>query len=229
MEVTRESYVLIDVTWQGGFKHSVPCRGYNLKSQIKFQESLQYIEAFTYRIVTQKEYDAFVFGEPECQSSPAAVIKSKNSTTSSTSPRKNGKSAKTAGSKQLPTKASAKTATKATKTPTRSSKAKPKNSTGSLERKTDGTRTRKAEALKEAPAKRKPRQKASEDPKAVSKPQRASKRDAKRTASNGKGARTELREPKVRNVRKPKKDIQGTDNSGEASLPRTRSRKTKTQ
>lgn len=224
MDIKRDDYIFIDVTWKGGFKHSVPCRGYNLQSQIKFNESLHYVESFKWRKVTKEDYEERIWGSLE-----AAGTESKNLTTSSTSQPKNGKSPKKVGSKQSPTKASVETATKSTKARTQSSKAKPKNSTGSLERKTDGTRSRKTETLKETPAKRKPRTKASEDSKAVRKPQRASKPAAKRTPSSSKEARTELREPKVRNVRKPKKDVQGTNDSGKASLPRTRSRKAKTQ
>jgi hypothetical protein len=98
-----------------------------------------------------------------------------------------------------------------------------------LDTEDDNGRTKQTEAQQKAPAKRKPRQKASEDSKAVSKPQRASKPAAKRTSSSSKNARTELRKPKVSNVRKPKKDVQGTNNSGKEALPRTRSRKAKTQ
>lgn len=224
MDIKRDEYIFLDVTWSTGFNHIVPCRGFNLQSQLKFSKSLDYVKDVTYRVVTEKEYMELLW-----PSSEVADTESKNSTTSSTSQPKNGKSPKKVGSKQSPTKASVKTVTKSTKARTQSSKAKPKNSTGSLERKTDGTRSRKTETLKETPAKRKPRQKASEDSKAVSKPQRASKPDAKRTASNGKDARSELRKPKVSNVRKSKKDVQGTNDSGEAPLPRTRGRKAKTQ
>jgi hypothetical protein len=93
----------------------------------------------------------------------------------------------------------------------------------------DERRTSKGKALKEAPAKRKPRAKASEDSEGVSKPRRASKPAAKRTTSTSKEARTKLREPKVSNVRKPKKDVARTNDTGKASLPRTRSSKSKTQ
>ena len=131
MNTSRDSYLMIDVTWKGGFKHSVPCRGYNLKSQIKFQESLHYIDSFVPRIVTQKEYDAFVFGESECQSSQPAGTKSKTSTKRSSAQPKPGKSAKTVGSKRSTTKVSVKRVTKNTKSNEVSSTPSKKKSTGS--------------------------------------------------------------------------------------------------
>jgi hypothetical protein len=93
----------------------------------------------------------------------------------------------------------------------------------------DEPRASKGKALKETAAKRKPRAKASEDSKRVSKSRGANKPAAKRTASNGKEARDELRKPKVRNVRKPKEDVQGTNNPRTKAAPRTRNSKTKTQ
>ena len=161
MDIKKDDYIFIDVTWQGGFKHTVPCRGYNLKSQIKFHESLNYLKSFKWRVVTEKEYNTKLWAP--------------------------------------------------------------------LEENVDERRASKGKALKENPAKGNSRTKTSKDSKTVSKPKRASKPAVKRTTSPSKKTRTELREPEVRVLRKPKKDVQGTDNSGKASLPRTRSRKTKTQ
>ena len=96
---------------------------------------------------------------------------------------------------------------------------------GIIDMEDDDGRADKSETKQKAPAKRKPRAKASEDSKAVSKPKRATKPAAKRASPSSKETRTELRKPKVSNVRKSKKDVQGDDNSGEASLPRTRHRK----
>lgn len=161
MDIKRDDYIFIDIEWKSGFKHTAFCRGFNLQSHIKFNESIFWIKKFTWRVVSEKEYNA----------------------------------------KLWPT----------------------------IEENEDERGKRKSKTLKEAPAKRDSRTKAGKDSKAVRKPQRASKPAAKRATSSSKEARTELREPKVRNVRKPKKDVQGTDNSGKATLPRTRSRKAKTQ
>jgi hypothetical protein len=90
----------------------------------------------------------------------------------------------------------------------------------------DEPRASKGKALKETAAKRKPRQQASEDTEGVSKPKRQA---VKRAASTSKAKGNELRKPAVPNVRKPKKDVQGTNNSRTKAAPRTRNTKSKTQ
>lgn len=70
--------------------------------------------------------------------------------------------------------------------------------------------------------KRKPRAKRSEDSKAVRNTSGSPTRTTKEKSSV-------MRESKVRNVRKPKKDVQGTDDTGKASSPRTRSSKGQTK
>ncbi len=223
MDIERDDYIFIDVTWKGGFTHTVFCRGYNLKSQIKFNESLLYVESFTWRKVSKEDYEEKLWPSLQVADTP-----SENLTNSDKSQSKRGTSAKKVGSKQSTTQASAKTATKNTKKKVQSSTPSKKSTTGLKETENE-QRASKGKALKENPTKRNARTKASEDSKAVRKPQRASKPAAKRTASSSKKARTELREPKVRNVRKPKKDVARTDDSGKATLPRTRSTKSKTQ
>ena len=154
MNIEKDDYIFMHVEWIGGFKHTVPCRGYNLKSQINFTKSLSYIKDFFYVVVTKEEYDNKVFGPDEKENA-------------------------------------------------------------------DEPRTRKTKALKENSPKRKPRAKASEDSKGV--------RDRRKgTTSIGKTKRTELREPKMSDVRKPKKNVARTNNSGKETLSRTRSSKSKT-
>lgn len=71
-------------------------------------------------------------------------------------------------------------------------------------------------------AKRKPRAKRSEDSKATRNTSGKSPRTAKEKPSV-------MRESKVRDVRKPKKDIQGTDNPRKATPARTGSSKRQTK
>ena len=224
MDIKRDDYIFLDIEWKHGFKHISYCRGYNLASHIKSIEALFWVKSFTWRVVTQKEYEDKLW-----ESSAVADTESKTLTTRKTSSAKASTSTKTATRKPSATKQSAKAASKNTKKQASSSKAKKKPSDGLTKETANEQRPSKSKALKENPAKGNSRTKASEDSKAVRKPQRASKPAAKRTTSSSKEARTELREPEVCNVRKSKKDVQGTDNSGKAPLPRTRSRKTKTQ
>ena len=93
----------------------------------------------------------------------------------------------------------------------------------------DEPRASKGKALKETAAKRKPREKASEDSQGVSKPRGTNKPVTKRATSTSKAKGNELRKPAVRNVRKPKEDVQGTNNPRTKNAPRTRNSKSKAQ
>ena len=93
----------------------------------------------------------------------------------------------------------------------------------------DEPRASKGKALKETATKRKPRAKASEDSEGVSKSKRPAKSTVKRASSTSKAKGNELRESKLSNVRKPKKDVQGTNNPRTKTSPRTRNSKSKTQ
>ena len=93
----------------------------------------------------------------------------------------------------------------------------------------DERRVSKRETQQKTPTKRKPRAKASGDSEEILKPRRSSKPSAKRASPTSKTTRNELREPKVRNVRKPKKDVARTDDSGKATPTRTRTTKRQTK
>lgn len=147
---TRDGYYFIDITWKSGFKHTVPCRGYNLKSEIAFNESIFWIDSFVYYEVTKEQYEEKVWG------TFSAADTEKTTTKSTTkSPRKSGASAKTDGVKPSRTKRSATPATKSTKKKATSSTPTKKRSSGSTTRKTkDGIipkpkRTTKARPIAE--------------------------------------------------------------------------------
>lgn len=125
MDIKKEDYIFIDVEWHGGFKHSVPCRGYDLQSQLKFQKSIFWIKQFTYRVVTKKQYEDRIW------SPLVADIEKTTSTNTTQSPRKNGQSEKKDGKKQLATKPSVKTAIKDTNKKATSSTRTRKPRTGS--------------------------------------------------------------------------------------------------
>ena len=42
---------------QGGFKFKIPTKGYALKSLLDFQETLLYVEKYSYKEITEKEYN----------------------------------------------------------------------------------------------------------------------------------------------------------------------------
>ena len=126
MEVKREDYVFIDVTWKGGFTHIVPCRGYNLKSQLDFNKSIFWIKEFTWRIVSQKEYEDKIWGSGLVVDTEKTI-----STTTTQSQRKSGPSAMKVGKKHSATKQSVKRATKTTKKKALSSTVTRKQKNGS--------------------------------------------------------------------------------------------------
>ena len=53
----RDDYYQIDVKWKHGFKHTIYCRGYNLKSWLNFQDSIFWIETVTHKQITEKQYN----------------------------------------------------------------------------------------------------------------------------------------------------------------------------
>jgi hypothetical protein len=61
--VREDKYFKMKVTWKGGFTHFVPVTSYNLKSQIKFHESLDQVEKFEYKEISYKEHYKMVWGE----------------------------------------------------------------------------------------------------------------------------------------------------------------------
>jgi len=65
MKVNPSAYYFIDVTWKGGFKHIVPCRGYGLQSQLRFNDSLMYVESAEPKEVTEEEYYNRIWGDPD--------------------------------------------------------------------------------------------------------------------------------------------------------------------
>ncbi len=106
----NDDYIFIDVTWKSGFKHTVPCRGYRFKSETKFIESLFWIDKYTWREVTQKDYEDKIWGSGLVADTEKTTLKS-----TTRSPRKNTQSEKTAGKKPSRTKQSVTTATKNTR------------------------------------------------------------------------------------------------------------------
>jgi len=55
--IKREGYYFIDVVWKFGLKYTVHCRGFNLKSEIAFHESLYGLKSFKYYEVNKTKYE----------------------------------------------------------------------------------------------------------------------------------------------------------------------------
>ena len=52
-----DGYYRIEVKWEGGFKHNIYCRGYQLKSMMNFQKTLNWIESAEYKEITQQQFN----------------------------------------------------------------------------------------------------------------------------------------------------------------------------
>lgn len=61
--VPRDGYFQIDVVWKSGFKHSIKCRGFNLKSMLAVQESIFWIESYKYKQITEAQYNKGMIDE----------------------------------------------------------------------------------------------------------------------------------------------------------------------
>jgi len=128
-KISIDDYFLITSTWYGGNKSTWPCRGYNLKSWLRFEKSLMYVIETTYERSTKEVYETYWnTGLEQCQSPSPAVTKSKTTKKAAASkPKKSAKVVK----KQSVTNASAKTVKKSTKAGTASSTTPKKKATGS--------------------------------------------------------------------------------------------------
>lgn len=128
-KISRDSYIFIDVTWKGGFKHTVPCRGYNLKSQLAFNDSLFWVESHHWYVVTEEQYQEKLWG-----SGSAADTEKTTSTSTTRSRSKSGQSEKGVGKKHSATKQSAPAVTKNTKKKVTSSTQTKKPRSGSSQK-----------------------------------------------------------------------------------------------
>lgn len=184
---TRDGYYFIDITWKSGFNHIVPCRGYNLKSEIAFNQSLFWIEKFHYYEVTKEQYEEKLWG-----TSLAADTEKTTTKSTTRSPRKSGSSTKVDGAKQSRTKRSATPATKSTKNKEASATPTKKRQSGSKT-----TRKTKDESIPKPKRTTKTRSVAEESKETVKKVTRTKRSPAKAGEQDGERSTT-------KNRRKPK-------------------------
>lgn len=173
---TRDGYYFIDITWKSGFNHIVPCRGYNLKSEIAFNQSLFWIEKFHYYEVTKEQYEEKLWG-----TSLAADTEKTTTKSTTRSPRKSGSSTKVDGAKPSRTKRSATPATKSTKKKAQSATPTKKRSSGSTTtRKTkDGTIPKPKRATKARPIAEESKEASTKVTRAKRRPTQDGKQDGK--------------------------------------------------
>ena len=59
-KVQRDAYYQISVKLVDGFLFKVPARGFNLKSLLDFEKSLDSVAEHSYKEITEKEYDKMI-------------------------------------------------------------------------------------------------------------------------------------------------------------------------
>lgn len=66
-KITKDGYYQINVKLDDGFSFKVPARGYNLKSLLEFEQSLEYVKEHSFKEITQKEFEKMTIGTEEKQ------------------------------------------------------------------------------------------------------------------------------------------------------------------
>lgn len=56
-KIDRLDYILIEVGWKNGFKHTIPCRGFDVKGLSTFLDGLTMVEYHKPKVVTEKQYN----------------------------------------------------------------------------------------------------------------------------------------------------------------------------
>jgi len=66
-KISRDGYYQISVLLEDGFKFKVPARGYNLKSLLEFEQSLDSVKEHSFKEITKKEFEKMTEGLEEKQ------------------------------------------------------------------------------------------------------------------------------------------------------------------
>jgi hypothetical protein len=65
MTILKNGYYQISVVMYDGFKFKIPARGYNLKSLMEFEATLDSVSEYKYKEITLKEYEKLIYGKPD--------------------------------------------------------------------------------------------------------------------------------------------------------------------
>ena len=55
-KIKNDDYILVHVEWNHGFKHTLPCRGRDLKGILELFKSFTTVKSYTPKVVTEKQY-----------------------------------------------------------------------------------------------------------------------------------------------------------------------------
>jgi len=62
-KVNKDAFFQIDVKMKGGFKFKIPTKGHGLKSLLDFQKTLLYVEKYSFKEITEKDYIKLMGGK----------------------------------------------------------------------------------------------------------------------------------------------------------------------
>jgi hypothetical protein len=63
--ILKDGYYQISVKLEDGFRFKIPARGFNLKSLLEFEQSLDSVTEHSFKEITLKEYDKMIHGTPQ--------------------------------------------------------------------------------------------------------------------------------------------------------------------
>jgi hypothetical protein len=63
--ILKDGYYQISVKLEDGFRFKIPARGYNLKSLLDFEKSLDSVTEHSFKEISSKEYDKMIYGTPQ--------------------------------------------------------------------------------------------------------------------------------------------------------------------
>ena len=66
-KITKDGYYQISVKLEDGFRFKIPARGYNLKSLLEFEQSLDSVKEHSFKEITKKEFEKMTIGSEEKQ------------------------------------------------------------------------------------------------------------------------------------------------------------------
>jgi hypothetical protein len=65
--INKDGYYQINVKLEDGFRFKIPARGFNLKSLVEFEKSLDSVTEHSFKEITKKEFEKMTIGTEEKQ------------------------------------------------------------------------------------------------------------------------------------------------------------------
>ena len=63
--INKDGYYQINVKLEDGFRFKIPARGFNLKSLVEFEKSLDSVTEHSFKEITKIEFEKMIYGKQE--------------------------------------------------------------------------------------------------------------------------------------------------------------------